>query len=365
MASDAKQLSFPPGTELVFGPQAERRQYISDRVAGVFRGWGFTEIVLPAFDSGETFEGLSESGDDNELYHLVDREGRRLTLRADFTLIAAKALAMDLRREPRQIRASYEGRVYRFAPSGHGHRVEQAQRGLEWVNASGAVYDAGVMMMARECLQSVGADDAIIVVGHAGFIHAVLGEAGRRERRLLEALDNKNPSRIRQLAQRVGLDAETGALLEALPLLTGGPEVFESARQYKLSEAAEAALGDLQALYSMLNDAGATDKLMVDLGEVRRSDYYSGFMFKIYHHAVGESLGGGGRYDRLFDRFNMNVPAVGFGFNLARLAEATSSNSYAEGNPERLSPTAGAETLKRIREIRANGGSVRLEQELT
>ncbi|MCA8919104.1 MAG: ATP phosphoribosyltransferase regulatory subunit [Planctomycetes bacterium] len=365
MGSDAKQLSFPPGTELVFGPQAERRQFISDRVAGVFRGWGFTEIVLPAFDSGDTFEGLSESGDENELYHLVDREGRRLTLRADFTLIAAKALAMDLRREPRQIRASYEGRVYRFAPSGHGHRVEQAQRGLEWVNASGAVYDAAVVMMARECLQSVGADDAIIVVGHAGFIHAVLGEAGRRERRLLEALDNKNPSRIRQLAQRIGLDAETGALLEALPLLTGGPEVFENARKFNLSDGAAKALSDLEALYSMLDDAGAAANLLVDLGEVRRSDYYSGFMFKVYHHAVGESLGGGGRYDRLFDRFDMDVPAVGFGFNLARLAEATSTNAYADGAPESVKASDGTDALKRIREIRTKGGSVNLVGETT
>ena len=161
MSGDVKQLSFPPGTELVFGPQAARRQFISDRIAGVFRGWGFTEIILPAFDSGETFEGLGEPGDETELYHLVDREGRQLTLRADFTLIAAKALAMELRRDARPIRASYEGRVYRFAPSGHGHRVEQTQRGLEWVNAPGPVYDAAVVMMARESLQAVGADDAI------------------------------------------------------------------------------------------------------------------------------------------------------------------------------------------------------------
>ena len=107
MARDAKQLSFPPGTELVFGPQAERRRFISDQIAEVFRGWGFNEIILPAFDSGETFEGAPDLADETELYHLTDREGRRLTLRADFTLIAAKALAMDLRRENRPVRACY------------------------------------------------------------------------------------------------------------------------------------------------------------------------------------------------------------------------------------------------------------------
>ena len=342
----------------MFGPQAARRQFISDRLAEVARGWGFTEIILPAFDSAETFRDL---GNETELYHLVDREGHRLTLRADFTLIAAKALAMELRREPRQIRASYEGRVYRFAPSGHGHRVEQTQRGLEWVNASGSIYDAGVMVMARECLNAAGADDTIIVVGHGGFINAALGETGRAERRIHEALDHKNPTRIRQLSERVGLDADTAALLESLPLLTGGPEVLKAAREFKLNAQADTALTELEWLYQLLTEAGAADGVLIDLGEVRRSEYYSGFMFKMYHPGVGEELGGGGRYDRLFDRFGMDVPAVGFGFNLARLAEATTRNGYAGATPEEVSAAAGADGLKRIIELRSHGKPVDLK----
>jgi ATP phosphoribosyltransferase regulatory subunit len=357
MPGDAKLLSFPPGTELVFGPQAARRQWISDSISAVFRGWSFDEIVLPSFDAADTFEGL---GNETELYSLVDREGGRLILRADFTLIAAKAIALELRRAKRQVRASYEGRVYRFAPSGHGHRVEHTQRGLEWVNAAGPIYDAAVLMMVRECLSAVGANDALTVVGHAGFIHAVLGEQGRNERRLIEALDRKNPSRIRELAQRVGLPAQTAALLEALPLLTGGPEVFAAARKFKLSKEANAALRELEALYALIAEAGVSDGVLVDLGEVRRSDYYSGFMFKIYHRAVGEELGGGGRYDRLFDRFDMDVPAVGFGFNLARLAEATSANEYANGKVDRVADSSGAAGLRRILKLRATGGSVEL-----
>jgi ATP phosphoribosyltransferase regulatory subunit len=354
MPEDARQLSFPPGTELVFGPQAERRQFISDTIAAVFRGWGFTDIVLPAFDFADTFEG-----DETELYSLIDREGRRLILRADFTLIAAKALAIELRRDPRQIRASYDGRVYRFAPSGHGHRVEVPQRGLEWINAGGPVYDAALVMLARECLSAVGAGDAVIVIGHGGFINAALGDAGRSERRLIEALDHKNPSRIRELATRIGLPEATTALLEALPMLTGGTEVFDAARKFKLSRQAEAQLSQLEELDALLREASVTSGVIYDLGEVRRSSYYSGFMFKVYHAGVGEDLGGGGRYDRLFDRFNLNVPALGLGFNLARLAEATSRNGYS-GKCEVVAP-AGADSLKRIAQLRAAGEAVRLE----
>lgn len=363
MARDAKQLSFPPGTELVFGPQAERRQYISDRIAEVFRGWGFNEIVLPAFDTGDTFEDAPGLTDETELYHLTDREGRRLTLRADFTLIAAKALAMDLKRENRPVRACYEGRVYRFAPSGHGHRVEQTQRGLEWLNAPGPVYDAAVVMIARECLQAAGAEDALVVIGHAGFIHAVLGEKGRAERRLLEALDHKNPTRIGEVAGRVGLDADTVELLQELPLMTGGPDVLARARARTLNDDARRALDELEVLHGLLVDAGVAERVLVDLGEVRRADYYSGFMFKIYHPGVGEEIGGGGRYDRLFERFGMDVPAVGCGFNLARMAEAASRNGYVDDAHLIVDPRRPTEALKEIAKRRAMGQGVVLREE--
>jgi ATP phosphoribosyltransferase regulatory subunit len=102
------------------------------------------------------------------------------------------------------------------------------------------------------------------------------------------------------------------------------------------------------------------DRVLVDLGEVRRSDYYSGFMFKVYQQGVGGELGGGGRYDRLFDRFGMDVPAVGFGFDLARLAEATMRNDYANGQPIRVKDSEGAEGLKHLLTLRKQGKVVDL-----
>ena len=68
-----------------------------------------------------------------------------------------------------------------------------------------------------------------------------------------------------------------------------------------------------------------------------------------------EDLGGGGRYDRLFDRFELDVPAVGFGFNLARLAEATSRDDYTGTSSESVKAGDGAEALKRIHDLRAQG----------
>lgn len=355
----ARDLAFVPGTELVFGPQAARRRQVSDAVARISRGWGFTDIILPSFDDRRTFDGSDAK--ESDLYRFLDREGRWLTLRADFTLIAAKALAIELRREPRMIRASYEGRVFRFQPSGHGARVEQSQRGLEWVNASGVVYDAASLCIAAECLKELGLHDAAIVIGHAGFVSAALGEKGRTDRALLEAIDHKNPARIRELAKRRGLDAEQTELLTQLPGLCGGREVIARARSIASSPDAVAALDELEALAGLLQNTGSQLKPLFDLGEVRQYHYYSGMMFKIYHSRVGDDLGGGGRYDRLFDRYGLDVPAVGFGFDLARLTEALPrSESGAEIGAVSIDAASETNALARALEARARGDQVLL-----
>ncbi|MHC4840117.1 MAG: ATP phosphoribosyltransferase regulatory subunit, partial [Planctomycetota bacterium] len=280
---------FPAGTELVFGPLAAQQRRVSGIVASVMHGWGFTELILPAFDHAETFKG---SAAERDLYHFTNRKGQQLTLRADFTRLAAKAIAPLLDNTNDRICATYEGKVFRSQAAGHGNRIEQFQRGLEWVNASGRTYDAAILMIVRETLQAVGLRDAKVVVGHAGFIYSILGEAGRKDSRLLEAIDHKNPSRIRDLAIRNGMSDENVELLTNLPLLTGDASVLDAAEKLSLPDAAKLAVRELREIYEMLNQIGQHDHLMFDLGEVRRFHYYSGFMFKVYHNQIGTEFGG-------------------------------------------------------------------------
>jgi ATP phosphoribosyltransferase regulatory subunit len=195
----------------------------------------------------------------------------------------------------------------------------------------------------------------------------VLGR-GILEPNLFEALDHKNPARIRDLCQRYGLQAERARALEALPMLTGGPEVMQRARALDFAKflddggaKALQALSELDELAQLLAAAGAQQGVIFDLGEVRSFQYYSGFTFRIYHPLLGEDLGGGGRYDGLFDRFRLSVPAVGFGLNLARLAEVTPENPYAADGAESIDASRGPEALKRLAQLRAQGKPVILK----
>lgn len=52
--------------------------------------------------------------------------------------------------------------------------------------------------------------------------------------------------------------------------------------------------------------------MIVDIGLVRDLDYYSGLVFEVVDPAIGEPIGGGGRYDGLVGMFGDERPAVGF-----------------------------------------------------
>jgi ATP phosphoribosyltransferase regulatory subunit len=122
------------------------------------------------------------------------------------------------------------------------------------------------------------------------------------------------------------------------------------------------ALDELEKLSQLLRESGAGLAPLFDLGEVRQFNYYSGMMFKVYHSRVGDDLGGGGRYDRLFDRYGLDVPAVGFGFDLARVTEALPRGENGEAASALVNARDGAIALREALELRAKGQGVTLAE---
>jgi ATP phosphoribosyltransferase regulatory subunit len=85
---------------------------------------------------------------------------------------------------------------------------------------------------------------------------------------------------------------------------------------------AKAALERLKTVYAQLRRYGLEKKVLMDLGETRGFDYYTGILFEIFIEGMGESIGGGGRYDTLMGKFGNGQPATGFALDLDRIQDA-------------------------------------------
>ncbi|TAL10907.1 MAG: ATP phosphoribosyltransferase regulatory subunit, partial [Nitrospirae bacterium] len=80
-------------------------------------------------------------------------------------------------------------------------------------------------------------------------------------------------------------------------------------------------LARLREVWERMTAAGWGAHLLLDMGEIRRMEYYTGLVFDIYADGLGAEVGGGGRYDHLIGRFGREVPSTGFAFDLDLLLQ--------------------------------------------
>jgi ATP phosphoribosyltransferase regulatory subunit len=159
-----------------------------------------------------------------------------------------------------------------------------------------------------------------------------------------EAAARKDLGKIEALLTKAGVRGSNAKALLALPTLVGGQDVLEAAgRLAPRSEDCRRSLGQLRELWQRVSAAGMSEYLLLDMGEVRRMEYYTGLVFDIYAEGIGGEIGGGGRYDHLIGRFGREIPATGFAFDLDCLLQLSAaapriveSGSGAAGNGRRL-----------------------------
>jgi ATP phosphoribosyltransferase regulatory subunit len=178
-----------------------------------------------------------------------------------------------------------------------------------------------IIAMAIEGLRALGLEGFQIDLGHPDFFRGLLEDLtadGDQRREIREALARKDSSTLARLVQQLAPPPEVAEALLALPTLFGREIVLERAARYARTERARRALANLSEVYRLLKIYGLADCVLLDLGEVRGFDYYSGLYFEAYIAGFGASIAGGGRYDDMLARFGYDCPAVGFAFDVGR-----------------------------------------------
>ncbi len=303
----------------------------------VFEARGYGEVATPAIEYDEVLargDGRAAAG----AYRFFDESGDLLALRSDMTVPIARLVASRFAGAEMPLRLCYLSSAYRAVRPQRGQMREFVQAGVELIGAPAPQGTAEVVEVLEAALDAAGLDRAVIGLGDGDLYRQLLTELGVEG----EARD----SIIGRLATHdlVGLEAELSevkgigdeevATCVALSQLRGGSEVLERARGLG-GEAVERAIARLRETYEELERRDAADRVQIDFGLLRDLGYYSGAILEVYDPAIGHVLGGGGRYDRLLQRFGVDLPAAGFALYLERVhlaqAEEESRRGRAEG----------------------------------
>jgi histidyl-tRNA synthetase len=246
------------------------------------------------------------------MYTFVDKGGRSITLRPEYTPSVVRAIIehrLDLKPEP--LRYYFIGPMFRYDKPQKGRYRQFHQVDVEVFNEKDPAIDAEIIEMASAFLSRVGVSGTETLVNSVGcracrpgYSRALRLEAQRIRDQLCPDCQRKittNPLRI--------FDCKVETCRE------------ESARFPKIGEflcgECRTHFDDVLALLDLYGL-----KYRVDPSLVRGLDYYTKTTFEVVSPGLGaqSSLLGGGRYDDLMKDFGgPDICGIGFALGLERL----------------------------------------------
>jgi len=355
----------PEGMRDLLLEECTVRRQAESRLTGLFRRYGFSEVMTPGLEFYDMFVGDQQVVAEQEMYKLTDSSGRLLAVRPDVTLPIARLVSARLSGAPLPLRLYYAQDVYRLGSGLSGHNHQQLQVGIELIGGAGEGADLEVLSLAAQSLRLCLGDRRkgfCLEIGHAGFFAALVDETGvddDTKNNIRSLIETKNYAALGDLLDTLP-PSRTVDAIRRLPRLFGGREVLDDASHYCHTAASRAALDYLRELFGKLSDIAPDCQVVIDLGLVHRHEYYTGVVFRGYIDGSGETVVSGGRYDSLLSRFGDDMPATGFGVNVDALTQVLmrKGQAVAPAAPDVLvhaMPGCEVELFRRMEALIADG----------
>jgi len=319
-----KLCQVPEGFRDRFFESAKRKKKIESGIENIFVRHGYSPVIPPTIEYSSVFlQGLQEE-DFNKIFQFFDYQGNLLALRADPTCSLARLVCTKLNNHPLPLRLYYITNVFRKGEPYAGKLNEFTQAGVEVIGENSIEADFEVLSLATEVMTSFSSQNYQITLSHSSYLEGILSEVSldpESAQILHKLLKNREKVELEKFLEKLSLPVDKKRALLELPGMIGKEEILKRAYSLTTHQLSRQAISYLRQLTEMFQNHNI--KLIFDLGEVKKFDYYSGIIFKIYAQGSSFPIGGGGRYDQLLKRFGRDLPAVGFSLTVERLEEIT------------------------------------------
>ena len=319
----------PEGTKDYLALESRAIRCAEKRLSSVFKSKGYEKVMTPTIEFFDVFNRDSSGYNPEDLYSLTDSYGRLLVLRPDSTLPIARLVSTRFQNARLPLRLYYNQNVFVRQKNLTGRNDEAAQSGIELMGAYGLRADLEVITTAVEAIECCTSADFKLEIGHAGFFNELCKKLNVTDdvvSEIYDCVESRNFVSLNNILDKIGKSDVTDCIRN-LPRFFGGIEVIEKAKAIDLGEEGQKSLAYLKELYVLLCDAGLSQKIVIDLSLVNRTNYYTGIIFKGYLQGSGVSVVSGGRYDSLGAEFGRDMPSTGFGIETGALASVMLSRN--------------------------------------
>lgn len=324
------ELRTPPGSKDALAGDVRKKKQLCGRIQKVFDQFGFEEVQTPALEFYQTYNQAFQTLQDRQMFKLVDANQDILTLRMDMTVPIARLAATSLKNATLPLRLSYFSDVWKVRPLYSGKQIQNSDCGVELF---GVEDDLEILVCALEALKASGLEHYRLELSDARLIQGAARIAFKNEQdiaTLADLCDRKSMVELEDFLDGFELAESVKRYFLSLPLLDGGLEVLEQARNLAFDEDSLEALDSLQKTGELLSQLGYENQIGFDLGKLPHLNYYTGLIFEGYVPGASGSVLSGGRYDDLMQSFGRPVAAVGFAFKMDPLATLLPNNQARE-----------------------------------
>jgi histidyl-tRNA synthetase len=298
----------------LYGDVLEKYEYFIQKAKYIAGLHGFSTIETPILEYTDVFlRSLGEESDivSKEIYSFEDKGGDSVAMRPEGTAGVMRAIATEGLGHRLPVKLMYYGPMFRYDRPQKGRYRQFHQMGCEYVGDKSPITDALIILLASDILQEVGISNAEFVINTLGddetrnnYVKAIVKYFSRH----IDSMSEDSQRRLDRNPLRIldSKDQRDKEIIAMAPLIRDYTTKESGIYFSKVCKAL-----DIHGINYTINDF-----------LVRGLDYYShtAFEIKVSGGDIKDSVGGGGRYDKLLASFDgPDASGVGFAFGIERV----------------------------------------------
>ena len=356
----AQKPSIPKGTRDFGQREMAERNYIFDTIRSVFRTYGYQQIETPAMENLSTLLGKYGDEGDKLLFRILNSgdafsgidyesfrtEGDSYNSKALSLKVSEKGLRYDLTVPfaryvvQHQNEISFPFKRYQIQPVWRADRPQKGryrefyQCDVDVIGSTSQVNELELVQIVDRVFSLLGVN-VLIKINNRKVLTGLAEICGFPERVVditvaIDKLDKIGLENVEAEMIEKGLTADAVAVLRPVLLLSGttGEKLATMRGLFNggsasglVSETGLKGLDELDELFGLIDAAGVSQPVEIDLSLARGLNYYTGAIFEVkaLDFPIG-SICGGGRYDNLTGIFGLpGMSGVGISFGADRI----------------------------------------------
>lgn len=336
----------PKGMRDILPEEMELREYIINKICTIYSLYGFKRIETPCIEHIENI--TSDQGGENEkLTFKILKRGEKLNwktalsindltdsgLRYDLTVPLSRYYANNMNHLDNPFKALQIGNVWRADRPQKGRFRQFVQCDIDIFGEKNNLAEIELISATSCLLNEIGLSNYKIVINDRRILKAMALYAGFQE----EDCDSVFISLDKM--DKIGIDGVRNELLNnqyAISIIDKYLKLFEKnmsnvidfCKQISEEYLDKRAIENLDEIINISKEIHNVN-IEFDSSLVRGMSYYTGPIFEIKVEGYNGSIGGGGRYDKMVEKYaNISVPACGFSIGFERLINILTEMNY-------------------------------------